>query len=279
MSTATKPAPKQRIRCESTGMSEIRAVTTDDLADGTCGRVTLIGLRYNQPDAYGTIFKPGCLAKSVGQKVSAGRVKYYADHIYKTTEHIGVVRAVEDVGQDVLVSADIFDTESGRRYLEYAKACLGAKAQTGCSIGFYDRKSDLEEIDGVRYWAYEEVELEEFSGTPNNAVEGADLLAARRQPDTERLGVLRRALEGLLKVIPESDIRAAIAARFASGTEVAKPAAPAAAPATGNAEDGVDSAHVRDAAPKDSPAAAPSAASMDDRLAVVRRSYATPTLP
>lgn len=274
-------AAQRRVRCEYHGTLEIRAVDETSLPAGTCGRISAIGVRYNVPDAYGTIFKPGCLAKTVAQKVSAGRVRYHADHIYKTTEHIGTVRNVEDVGDDVLITAEIFDTESGRRYLEYAKACMTTKSQTGCSIGFYSRATEMVEIEAERFLAFTEVELEEFSATPVNAVDGADLLSARREPNPERLRLQRAALDALLQVLPESESRAAFAARFVSGTDDPKDPrspAPAAGPPTGNAKDGADSAHARNAAPEDSPAPAPIAASMDDRLAVVRRSFGTPKL-
>ncbi len=255
-------AAERRVRHEYRGSLEIRAVDETKPEPGTCGRISAIGVRYNVPDAYGTLFKPGCLTKTVAQKVSAGKVRYHADHIYRTTEHIGTVRTVADVGDDVLITAEIFDTESGRRYLEYAKACMTTKSQTGCSIGFYSRASEMVEMDGERFLAFTEVELEEFSATPINAVEGADLLSARRDPDPVRLKLQRAALDGLLQSLPEAESRAAFAARFAGGNATPEP----------------DSAPARNAAPADSPAPAPSAASMDDRLAVVRRSFAKPTL-
>jgi HK97 family phage prohead protease len=249
---------KKRVKAHSDRHLQIRAVDTTDLPDGICGRITYIGLRYNQPDDYGTMFRPGCLTKSVGQKVLAGRVKCFADHRYTTRAHVGVIRAVEDVSDDVVVTAELFDTEDGRRALEYAKACFAAKAQTGMSIGFYDRDSEMVEVDGVRLLAFTEVELEEFSMTPMPAVEGADLLSARHQAGGDRRELLRRALDQLIETLPETEVRAAIAARYGNATATPDSAPPAAP----------------DARSGDSPAATPQVASMDDRLAAVRQSFA-----
>lgn len=261
-----KTKTQKRVRHDERRPFELRAVETENLPAGVCGSIVGIGLRYNQPDWYGTIFKPGCLAKT-SEKVAAGKVKFYADHTYRTTHHIGVVRKIEDVGTDVLVRADLLDTEAGRSYLEYAKACLAANAQTGLSIGFYERDSEWVEIDGQRYLAYEEVELEEFSGTPNNAVEDADLLAARHGNTPERSALLRTAFDTLLQSIPEADVRAAVAARFGNSSGNATARTDSAAP------DGTTTG-TRDADAGDSQAATPEVATMDDRLAAVRQSFA-----
>lgn len=257
-------APQKRIRHDEQRPFQLREVVTDNLPDGVCGQIVGVGLRYNQPDWYGTRFRPGCLAKT-GEKVRAGKVKFYADHTYRTTHHIGVVRSLEDVADDVLVRADILDTESGRSYLEYAKACLAAGAQTGLSIGFYERESERVEIDGTWYLDFIEVELEEFSGTPNNAVDDADLLAARHGP--ERAAVMRTALDTLLRSMPESEVRAAVAARFGTGDALPSTDSSAAA-ATSTAPNNADGTDSRSQA-----AGNGNLASMDDRLKAVRQSF------
>lgn len=227
-----KPKTVQhRIRCSTLQQVQIRAVTSEAPAPGTCGAIAFIGLRYNQPDAYGTIFKPGCLAKTAQAKVAKGIVKYFGDHIYKWRTHLGVIRSLEDVGNDVLVKADILDTSEGREYLEYAKACLASNTQTGASIGFWDRASDVEELNGQRYLAYSEIELEEFSGTPMNAVDGADLLNARRLPDAERRASMMSITERLLATLPEADARQLLEQRVGTGhAESEEASAPRATP-------------------------------------------------
>lgn len=250
--------PKKRVRAQSDCQLTIRAVDTADLPEGICGRVSYIGLRYNQVDDYGTMFKPGCLAKSAGEKVAAGRVKCFTDHRYSTRAHVGVIRKVEDVADDVLVMAELFDTDAGRDALEYAKACFSAKAQTGMSIGFYSRDSELVDVDGLKVLAFTEVELEEFSMTPMPAVAGADLLSARHQTGGDRQQLLRRALDQLIECLPESEVRAALAARYGNATT--RTDSPA--PVPGDAEGG------------DSQVATPQVASMDDRMAAVRQSFA-----
>lgn len=259
------PKSIRRVRHDETRPFVLRAIETNDLPAGVCGRIVGIGLRYNQPDWYDTLFRPGCLAKTA-EKVRAGKVKFLQDHRGGTDNHIGVVRSVEDVGEDVLVRADLFDTDVGRRKLEYAKAVLAAGAQTGLSIGFYERASEPVEVDGRRYLAFTEVELEEFSLTPQPAVEGADLLAARTAP-AERQALLRTAFDTLLQSIPEAEVRAAVEARFGSTS-------------TGNATDPQDSAdsratsrETRDAHDGERPGATPAqVATMDDRLTAVRHS-------
>jgi HK97 family phage prohead protease len=250
--------PKQRVKALSDRALTIRAVDTTELPPGICGRITYIGLRYNQIDDYGTMFKPGCLAKSAAEKVATGRVKCFADHTYRIRSHVGVIRKVEDVADDVIVVAELFDTVDGRDALEYAKACHAAKAQTGMSIGFYYRDSELVEVDGVKVLAFTEVELQEFSMTPMPAVEGADLLAARHQPAGDRQQLLRRALDQLIAALPESEVRAAVDARYGNATTQSDSAPPA----------------TRDAEGGDSQGASPELASMDDRLAAVRQSFA-----
>ena len=257
------PAKKHtRVRAESFQTLQLRAVETDNLPDGVCGRLVGIGLRYNQPDYYGTMFAPGCLAKT-SEKVRAGKVKLYADHRYTTDNHAGVVRVIEDVGMDVLVKADLFDTARGRQQLEYAKACLAAGGQTGLSIGFYDRDSEWVDVEGVRVLLFTNVELEEFSMTPANAMEGADLLAARHGGGRDREGLMRLALDTLLGSMQESEVRAAVEARFGNASAPTDSAVPAAT-----------STGTRNAKGEDSQPAGNEPASMSDRLAIVRASYA-----
>jgi len=262
-----KPASQHRIRCTTHQTVQIRAVETNEPAPGTCGSIAFIGLRYMVPDSYGTMFKPGCLAKTASAKVSKGIVKYFGDHIYRWRTHLGVIRSVEDVGDGVLVKADVLDAKEGREYLEYAKACMASGTQTGASIGFWDRASDVEEVNGQRYLVYSEIELEEFSGTPMNAVDGADLLSARRQGDTKRRETLLVALDGILSGLPEADARAAVEARYAAPVVVV-PAVPVpvAEPA----------ALVRAAVePENQPASAiPVPATSAERQSALRRVYA-----
>lgn len=254
MMTSSKPTKVQkRVRTDQTVEFHLRAVETDGLPEGVCGRIVGVGLRYNVVDTYGTMFMPGCLAKT-GEKVRAGKVKLYADHRYVTDNHVGVVREITDVGDDVLVSADLLDTQRGRQLLEYAKACKASGAQTGLSIGFYDRDSEWIDTNGARVLAFSEVELEEFSMTPANAVEGADLLNARKMDPALKL----TALKTLLQSMSESDVRSAVDAQFgqpkSEGNAAAKP------------DSAADEA--RNAAAPDS-----REATAEDRLAAYRQSF------
>lgn len=159
-------------------------VEENDLAPGTIGRVTGIAVRYDVVDSYGTLFKRGCLDKTKG-KVRAGKVKLFVNHgardFYGPDTHIGVVRSLTTVGDGEVMVADIFDTEAGRRQKEYLSAVMSSGAETGLSIGFFEREGTWETMDERQVYAFSEIELDEISLAPRNAVPGADVLAVRAE--------------------------------------------------------------------------------------------------
>lgn len=159
-------------------------IEENDLAPGTIGRVTGIAVRYDVVDSYGTLFKRGCLDKTKG-KVRAGKVKLFVNHgardFYGPDTHIGVVRSLTTVGDGEVMVADIFDTEAGRRQKEYLSAVMSSGAETGLSIGFFEREGSWESVDGKQVYSFSEVELDEISLAPRNAVPGADVLAVRAE--------------------------------------------------------------------------------------------------
>jgi hypothetical protein len=172
---------------------EVRAA---DLPPGICGRMLGIGLTYDTPDAYNTMWAPGCLDVTKRSKVPAGKVGLYAagpmGHQYGTRDHIGVVRASQTIGNEEQITADLFDTEAGRSAKEYIGAVLASGATTGLSIGCYVRRSEFVTADGrpmdptgtdMPMERYTEVELEEFTLTPRPAVPGAEVAAVRQNPD------------------------------------------------------------------------------------------------
>ena len=229
---------------------ELRA---DALPAGVAGRMQGIALTYGVADYYGTVFDRGCLDRTRGEKLAAGKVKLLADHENETSAHVGVVRALEDVGDAVLMTADLFDTAAGRAQLEYLKAVVAAEAFTGLSVGFYARDSEwLPSPTGESLLHYREIELDEVSVTPCPAVPGTEVTGARREPDGAR-----DVTQTLLSTIPTDVLRAALAARDGNATPCEDThAAPAGASG--------------DAPSEDSPV------SMDERMRVVRQSYAHP---
>jgi len=159
---------------------------------GIIGRVQAVLLRYGVVDDRGTLFKRGCIDKTRAQKVPAGRVALFANmdsngsgfQRHGTRTHVGVVRTLTDAGDDVLMSADIFDTAEGRSVKEYLEAVLASGAHTGASIGFVEREGEVVEIvgaDGVKMRAYQFEEIELYEGTivPLSSVPGTEVLAVR----------------------------------------------------------------------------------------------------
>lgn len=272
---------------------------TPDLPPGVCGRVQGIALTYNVRDAYGTMFAPGCLARTRAEKLAAGKVKLLADHMGYTDCHVGVVRSLDDVADAVLMSADFFDTEEGRAKLAYVKAVTAAKAFTGLSIGFYDRASETRPSDPWQTpWGstrdtvlvYTEIELDEVSLTPSPAVPGAEVLAARREAIGDKRDLLRVALGTIADALGDDEVRALLEDRESArdGTadgnaseedsDDAAEGAPAGAEGDSRDAEAEDSrsatgegGETPDAPPQDPPT---DTATMDERLRAVRRSFA-----
>ena len=229
-----------------------------DLPPGIAGRVSGIALTYGVVDSYGTMFAPGSAKRSIDTRVKAGKLPLLMDHERSTRAHVGVVRSLDEVGDALVMTADVFDTAEGRAALEYVKAVLASDASTGFSVGFVPRQSETVNVDGQRVERFTEIELREVSITPMPAVPGADVLGARQDADepAERsdLELLMLAARAALDALPSAD-RAAILAVYAD--------APAVAPVPASS---------LDTRSNDAPDA-PRVATMDERLAAVRRSF------
>lgn len=234
---------------------DVRAET--DLPAGIAGRVSGIALTYGVVDSYGTMFAPGSAKRSIDTRVKAGKLPLLMDHERSTRAHVGVVRSLEEVGDALVMTADVFDTAEGRAALEYVKAVLASDASTGFSVGFIPRQSETVQVDGQRVERFTEIELREVSITPMPAVPGADVLGARQDAEpAERSDreLLMLAARAALDALPSAD-RAAILAVYAD--------APLAAPVPASSED---------TRSNDAPDA-PRVATMDERLSAVRRSF------
>lgn len=239
---------------------EVRAEA--ELPAGIAGRVSGIALTYDVVDSYGTMFARGAAKRSIDTRVKAGKLPLLMDHERSTRAHVGVVRSLDEVGDALVMTADVFDTAEGRSALEYVKAVLASDASTGFSVGFVPRQSESVKVDGQRVERFTEIELREVSITPMPAVPGADVLGARQEAndviersDDELLAIAARAA---LEALPV-ELRRVIIAAYA---DAATPApVPASSPDT-RANDAPD---------------APRVASMDERIAAVRRSFLTST--
>lgn len=256
---------------------ELRVAKPGDaepLPDGVCGRITGVALVYNVPDDYGTIFVPGCLAKTRAERVNTGKVKLFADHGPFTDTHVGVVRALEDVGDSAVMTADLFDTESGRAMKEYIQAVLASGADTGISIGFRPRAKKWDESPegfegGDMCLYFTEIELRECSITPVPAVPGADVVSVRREAGETDEGLMRRALEHILRALPEREARAVFDEVYAPSAAQPDTAAATTQPPAGAGTDNTGPA--AESATADS---AVKLASPDERMRAVRQSYA-----
>lgn len=189
------------------------AVQTEGLPDGVCGRLVGTGLVYEQEDSYGTTWVTGCLEMTKRSKVPAGKVQLFTagsmGHEYGVRSHVGVVRSAETRGSEEIITADLFDTEDGRRTKEYLDAVLRSGGNTGLSIGCYVRRSDPANAE-----RFTEVELEEFTITPRPAVPGAEIDAVRQNP-----AALWTMFDALAAVLPAEEIRARMDGRMTGRTE------------------------------------------------------------
>jgi HK97 family phage prohead protease len=150
-----------------------------DLPAGVAGRVSGVALTYDVVDSYDTMFARGCAKRSIDQRVSSRKVPLLMDHERTSKAHVGVVTEMQDVGDALVMTADIFDTADGRAALEYVKAVLASGASTGFSIGFIPRASEMVQVEGKPVERFTEIELREVSITPMPAVPGAEVASAR----------------------------------------------------------------------------------------------------
>lgn len=160
--------------------SSLQVRAEDNLPPGIAGRVSGVAVTYDVVDSYGTMFARGCAKRSIDQRVAARKVPLLMDHEASTRAHVGVVSAMADAGDAVVMTADVFDTAEGRAAMEYVKAVMASGASTGFSIGFVPRKSEIVVVDGANVERFTEIELREVSITPMPAVPGAAVTSARK---------------------------------------------------------------------------------------------------
>jgi len=174
MSTANRAAKVWHI-----AYSTLQVRAEEDLPPGIAGRVSGVAVTYDVVDSYGTMFARGCAKRSIDQRVAARKVPLLMDHEASTRAHVGVVSAMSEAGDAVVMTADVFDTTEGRAAMEYVKAVMASGASTGFSIGFVPRKSEIVVVDDANVERFTEIELREVSITPMPAVPGAAVTAAR----------------------------------------------------------------------------------------------------
>jgi hypothetical protein len=188
------------------------AVQTEGLPEGVCGRLIGTGLVYEQEDSYGTTWVTGCLDMTKRTKVPAGRVQLFTagpmGHEYGVRSHVGVVRSCETRGNEEIITADLFDTEDGRRTKEYLDAVLRSQGTTGLSIGCYVRRTEPQNAE-----RFAEVELEEFTITPRPAVPGAEIDAVRQAPDA-----MWAMFDALAAALPLDELHRRVTARLSGHT-------------------------------------------------------------
>ena len=269
MSTIRKPM----VRHQAEVQLQIRA--DEQMPDGIAGRVSGVALTYEVVDSYGTIFARGSANRSIESKVRARKVPLLMDHERRTGAHVGVVSMMQDVGDSLMMTADLFDTPEGRAAKEYVQAVIAAGATTGFSIGFVPRASERVMVEGKPAERFTEIELREVSITPMPAVPGADVLGARTEtempaeaePIRSDVELLTVAATAALNALPE-DARAALLAQYLPA--VPAPTAPTAPPLS--ATRATRAASASQAGTSTPSPAAP--VSMDQRLAAVRSTFA-----
>ena len=162
---------------------EIRAEA--ELPPGIAGRVSGVALTYEVVDSYGTMFARKCAKRSIDGRVAARKVPLLMDHERTSKAHVGVITKMEDAGDALIMTADIFDTAEGRSALEYVKAVLASGASTGFSIGFIPRSAEMVTVAGQPVERFTEIELREVSITPMPAVPGAEIASARNEVEQD----------------------------------------------------------------------------------------------
>jgi HK97 family phage prohead protease len=213
-----------------------------DLPPGVAGRVSGVALTYEVVDAYDTMFARGSAKRSIDTRVAARKLPLLMDHERSTRAHVGVVTAMEDVGDALVMTADVFDTAEGRAALEYVKAVLASGASTGFSIGFVPRRSETVKAGDKTAERFTEIELREVSITPMPAVPGADVTGARNEPEhteAERTDddLLIVAARAALDALPSESRRAVLAAYADAIPTASSPASPDTGTQTADAPD------------------------------------------
>ncbi|MES2524046.1 MAG: HK97 family phage prohead protease [Gemmatimonadota bacterium] len=247
-------------------------VRSENLPDGVCGIVTGIAVRYNVTDSWGTRFRPGAFDKTRA-KVASRKVKFFANHgagdSYGIRTHIGTVTSLVLAGDAEVFTAELFDTEEGRHSKAYLEAVQKSRAETGASVGFNPREGEwmAEGDNKYSYYDFIEVELEEISLAPRQAVPGAVITGVRAKP---ALDDVRLVLRGLREMMGEAELLALVRENDSTATDGdepgraatrgAAPEAPAAPPDKPDADD--ESAGHRSAL-----------ASMADRMAAFRSTF------
>jgi hypothetical protein len=173
-----------------------------DLPAGVVGRLRGIALVYEVLDTHGTTFARGALTRTMRERVAAGKVKLYWDHgdahltgAYDTDLHIGVVRRMwderlPDGRMAAMMEADLFDTAEGRRAHEYLRAVQSAGGETGLSIGMMPDtvRTETVRLEGAPVVRIKECGLEEVSITASPAIPGTAVTHVRTDtgppPDT-----------------------------------------------------------------------------------------------
>lgn len=162
---------------------EVRAEA--NLPPGIAGRVSGVALTYEVVDSYQTMFARKSAKRSIDTKVAARKVPLLMDHERTSKAHVGVITEMQDVGDALVMTADIFDTADGRAALEYVKAVLASGASTGFSIGFVPRASEMVMVGEKPVERFTEIELREVSITPMPAVPGAEIASARNEEEVQ----------------------------------------------------------------------------------------------
>lgn len=224
----TKILQLLQARIDAAPKLELRAVEGEDA--GFCGRLLGIALPYGVVDSYGTVFQAGCLDRTRAKKVAARKVKLFLDHSYGVREHVGTILEMPDVAGAAMIVAGLLDTPHGREAKEYLQAVLASGSETGLSVGFYPRQEKMGEVDGQQVTIFTEIELDEISITPRQAVPGAVVTGTRAEAvplTAEEVPIAERTFRLLAEALPSERVAAIIAAVTTAQRGATPPPTPA----------------------------------------------------
>lgn len=199
-------------------------INENDLPEGVIGQIEAVFVRYNTPDADGEMFAPGCLTKTVQQRVASGKVKLHATwegegHNTKDLNALaGQVIKVVDSDTEATLTANILDTPGGQKLYKYAKACLANGIELGVSLGASIVKAGRELMtNGKMGRVFREIALNEVSVVGDRAsVPGARITVVK----TATVDELTNALSVLCSDFEKTDVTKAMTEVLAKMVDV-----------------------------------------------------------
>lgn len=145
---------------------------------------------FGNVDSYNDVIERGAFARTLAERVPAGKVKLLADHVWDTDHTLGTIDAGSEDEQGLKIHAVVDEDEDAQRRM----GKVARKHVTGLSIGYETLAASFEERDGDVIRHLTEVKLFEGSITPFPANEAAQVLGVKSPEARARYVAQARAL-------------------------------------------------------------------------------------